>query len=120
MQLLKRLQDAVSLQQSAPSASPIPPRDVYSILSNDRRRYIIAFLADFDVGTIVEVRDVADHLQTIGDDRQNAYISIIQQHGPRLEQSGLATYDSREKTLTPHPTLQVVYDVHKTVDAKLY
>lgn len=119
MQLLNHLRDAITPQKPG-SATNIPPSDVYSILQNERRRHIIAFLATFEEGEAVAIRDVADYLQsTTADDRQNAYISIIQNHGIRFQKSQLATYDSQAKTLTPKPALQAVYEVHKAVESEL-
>lgn len=59
----------------------------------------------------VECGAVADHLATLGDDRQTAYISVIQQHSSRLEKLGCVTYNDRAKTVT---TRQELHDVHGT------
>lgn len=115
MQLLDRLRDRIDTKSDR-STSTLPPSDAYSLLQNDRRRLIITYLAGFDIGAEIECSAVADHLETIGDDRQAAYISLIQQQSSRLATSGLVTYDDRKKTLTIHKELQDVHDAHLAVE----
>lgn len=116
MSLLEKLRNTVSQQNQSPSSSSIPPSDCYSILSNERRRLVIEYLAEFDSGETVSCGDLADHLESLGDERKAAYISVIQQHAGRLDQSGIVAYDDREKTVTVRSELHAVHDAHKSVE----
>lgn len=116
MQLLDRLRDRIDTKSDRSKSATIPPSDCYSLLSNERRRLIIAHLADFDIGEEIECGALADHLATLGDDRQAAYISIIQHQCMCLEKHGIVEYDDRKKTLTPRQELQTVHDAHQAVE----
>lgn len=82
--------------------------ELFRILSNARRRYIIYHLHNAgqemslkDLATIIaaeenetEIGDVTD------DDRQRVYISLYQTHLPKLEESGIIEYDEERRTVT--------------------
>jgi hypothetical protein len=117
MSLLNRLREAVSTPEE-PSRSPtVPPSEAYSLLQNERRRRIIEFLATMD-GTKTNASTVADHLAELGDDRTACYVSCIQQHLPRLSQSGVIEF-TESKEVTVRPELQAVHDAHKAVETAL-
>lgn len=101
------------------SSTTIRANDVYSILQNERRRLIITYLVNFDVGEKVECSAVADYLESQGDNRQAAYISIIQQHAGRLEKYGLIDYDNQKKTVIPCAGIKKMHDLHRAVENRL-
>lgn len=117
MRLLDSLRDAVSTPEE-PSRSPtVPPSEAYSLLQNERRRRIIEFLATMD-GTETDASSIADHIAELGDDRTACYVSCIQQHLPRLSQSGVIEF-TEQKEVTVNPELQAVHDAHKAVETAL-
>ena len=117
MRLLNRFKNTISLSNrtSPVSAPSVPPSEAYSLLANERRRLIIAYLADMDESA-TDARELADYLSSIGDDRTAAYISCTQQLLPRMAEAGLIDYDEREKTVRPLAPLDVVYEAHKAVE----
>ena len=120
MRLLNRFKNKVmpSNQSSSASTPAVSPETAYSLLSNERRRLIIDYLADMDAST-TDAREIADYLSSTGDDRTAAYISCIQQHLPRMSQVGLIEYDEQAKTVRPLASLDAVYEAHKAVERTL-
>ena len=120
MQLLNRLRNTVtSSNRTSPASTPsVSPSTAYSLLVNERRRLIIAYLADMDTST-TDAREIADYLSSTGDDRTAAYISCIQQQLPRMSQAGLIEYDEREKTVRPLASLDAGHEAHKAVERTL-
>ncbi|MFC7230560.1 hypothetical protein ACFQMM_02675 [Saliphagus sp. GCM10025308] len=116
MQLLKRLRDAIEPQPNQ-SASKIDPAYAYDLLANERRRRIIEFLVEFEPGTIVDVRDIADAISQ--GDRNACYVSLIQSHLTKFDNSEddnrncLLEYDERAKTVKIRPELHAVYRAHE-------
>jgi hypothetical protein len=119
MQLLDRIRNTIE-PQSNQSASEIDPAYAYELLANERRRRVIEFLADFEPGTEVDVRDVADAISQ-GEDRNRTYISLIQSHLTKYHNDGegLVEYNERAKTLTIKPELHAVYRAHEAFVNKL-
>lgn len=117
MRLLERLKDTVSTSEGTPASATVPPSEAYSLLQNERRRHIIRFLATMESST-TDAATIADHLAELGDDRTNCYVSAIQQHLPRLSQSGLIEFNE-SKEVTVKPGLQAVHDAHKAVETAL-
>jgi|AntRauMinimDraft_3_1070383.scaffolds.fasta_scaffold00128_27 hypothetical protein len=117
MQLLNALRDRIDPQSGRSGSATIPPSDCYSLLSNERRRLIIEFLATMD-GSSTDAAAVADHLSELGDDRNSAYISCIQQHLPRMAKSGVVEFNEA-KDVTVLPELQAVWEAHQAVENAL-
>ena len=120
MRLLKRFKNTVTpSKRPSPASTPsIPPSEAYALLSNERRRLIIAYLVDMDQST-TDAGEIADYLSSIGDDRTAAYISCIQQQLPRMAQAGLIDYDERQKTVRPLASLDAVHRAHRAVERTL-
>lgn len=117
MQLLDRLRDRIDTPSNRPATATIPPSDCYSLFANERRRLIIEFLATIDT-TETDAATIADHLAELGDDRNSAYISCIQQHLPRMAKSGVIEF-SESKDVTVCPELQAVWEAHQAVEKTL-
>lgn len=68
----------------------------FALLGNRHRRYILYYLTRC-AGT-VELRELADQLvrwdETTIDDHERAIISLYHTHLPKLEESGVLTFDS--------------------------
>lgn len=119
MQLLDRLRDRIDTQPDRPASATIPTNDAYSILDNERRRHIVEFLATHDDETI-PLRDIADFLaEAMDDDRQTCYVSVLQQHAPRMECAGVVTHDNQAQELHVHASLYSVYTAHKAFQNEL-
>jgi hypothetical protein len=119
MQLLDALREQFDTTDAESGSSNLPPTTVYELLNNERRRRIIEYLVQFDVGEEVSCSDVADHLSTLGDDRTASYVSVTQQHAGRLDACGACAYDDREKTLRVRSELHDVYEAHRAVEQTL-
>ena len=120
MGLLTRLKNAVEpLNRTPPaSTSSVPPSTAYSLLANERRRLIIAYLANMDA-SITDAGEIADYLSSTGDDRTAAYISCTQYLLPKMSQAGLIEYDEQAKTVRPLASLDAVHEAHKAVERTL-
>ena len=96
------------------STGDITVQEAYSILSNRRRRQTIKYLAQFDEGTTVEVRELADQLSSRGE-RKTMYVSLIQTHLIKLDEigeRGVIDYNDRAKTVTVHASLRELHAGH--------
>lgn len=73
---------------------------VFDLLSNRRRRFIISYLYEHGPTTLMTFateiaawEDGVDVDQVTDEQRKRAYVSIYQTHVPRLDDSGVVTYD---------------------------
>jgi len=115
MQLLNRIRERVTLARTK-DVTDIPPAEIYSVLSNKRRRLIVEFLATHD-DVDVDVSDIADHIAEETDCNRNAaYISAIQNHCPVLDTAGIIDYRERDKVVECLDVLEMVYKTHKQVE----
>lgn len=99
-------------------STALPPGDAYTMLSNDRRRQIIEYLAQIDSRNIT-VRDIASYLSDKGDDRSAAYISCIQVQCPKMHEFGLIEYDERSKVVRVNSELLALYEAQQSFEAAL-
>jgi hypothetical protein len=119
MQLLARITEAVTRRESIESAEPnIPPAKIYRVLQNERRRLIVEYMAEME-GCECDAAELANHLESLGEKRQHAYISLIQQHLPTLDQYNCVAYDSDRKTVETKQSLETVYRAHTAVREEL-
>ncbi|MFC6990643.1 hypothetical protein ACFQH3_01865 [Haladaptatus sp. GCM10025707] len=80
---------------------PLSKDDTFHLLQNERRRMALAYLNQ-QTGT-VEMRDVAEQVaawendttvqQLHSDERQRVYIALYQTHLPKLDDSGVISYN---------------------------
>ncbi len=85
---------------------------IFEILSNDRRRYVIHYLKQQSDGTTIQLREVVDQVAAWENgtdvsgldsgDRKTVYTALKQTHLPRLDEFGVVEYDHQrgEVTLT--------------------
>jgi DNA-binding transcriptional ArsR family regulator len=83
--------------------------DVFSMLSNQRRRYVIAYL-DRTEGAEVSLGDLAERIAAWENDvdvaeltykqRKRVYTSLHQTHLPKLDEAGVVDYDRDRGTIT--------------------
>ena len=88
------------------------PQDVaFDILSNARRRFVLRSLQESDGG--VDLSDLAAELAAMENEvdrdeltakqRKRAYVSLYQTHIPKMEESGVITYDRDAGIVSPTP-----------------
>lgn len=95
---------------------------LFDLLGNERRRSCLQCLTDLE-GTIA-VQDLATRVaERVSDDetspsaiRDSVYISLCQNHLPKLHDAGVVEYDSEAKTARRGPTFPAV-ERHLQVDA---
>lgn len=85
--------------------------ELFRILSNSRRRYIIYYL--HEEGDEMSLKELAARIAAVengtavedvtDEERQRVYISLYQTHLPKLEEAGIVSYDDEERMveLTP-------------------
>ncbi|MFC7046553.1 hypothetical protein ACFQH6_15085 [Halobacteriaceae archaeon GCM10025711] len=117
MRLLRKLRNPLKTPETD-NVDSIPISDAYSVLSNERRRHVINYLVNHKEDEI-PISDVANHLATQGDDYSRCYISIIQQHAPRLHDAGAVRYNEHEKVVEPLSNIEAFYEAHLAVKRAL-
>jgi|GEM_PF-1825894 hypothetical protein len=120
MRLIKTLKNAVLNRSKTTSTTPsIDPDYAYMLLSNERRRCVIEFLAGFDVGEQVSAGSIADHMSGQGRDRKCCYVSLIQAHLIKFDNNGdgVIDYDKRGKVVTVREELHVLQNAHTCVQS---
>jgi len=85
------------------------------ILGNRRRLLTIKYLSLFEVGAVVDVRQIARSIRAIelelsprevsSQEYESAYNSLIQLHLPKLATEGIIEYDQSRKRVSITPTL---------------
>lgn len=83
---------------------------IFDVLSNRRRRYVIHYLSQHD-GQSVSLGDISrqvaawetgnDPEYITYDERKTVHTSIYQNHVPKLAEAGIVEYDSRAGTVRP-------------------
>lgn len=79
--------------------------ELFQILSNNRRRYVIYYL--HEAGESMSLKNLARKIAAAeaevpeseidADERQRVYISLYQTHLPKLEEAGIVVYDEDER-----------------------
>lgn len=85
-------------------ADRLDPDTAFRLLSNQRRRYVLGILAERDeevsLQTLATV--LAERLDESGDEDatyQSIYVSLYQNHVPRLADAGAVHYDEETRTV---------------------
>ncbi|NIC01029.1 hypothetical protein [Halobacterium sp. R2-5] len=113
MSLLSTLREAVTQNQDTKPEPEIDPGIAYEVLRNQRRRWILQFVADED-DEVVPVRDIADHLSTEhGQDRTAANVSILQSHLPMMADVRVLAYNQQRKTVSLTTRGHRVLELHQ-------
>lgn len=87
--------------------NPLPKDETFHLLSNQRRRDALRYLADHDGS--VDMRDLAEQVaaweqgttvqQLTSQERQRVYIALYQTHLPKLADHGVISYDQSRGTI---------------------
>jgi hypothetical protein len=96
-------------EQVAGTHEALPKDEIFHLLQNQRRRYVLQYLQEVD-GT-VEMRDMAEQvaawehdttLQALtSDERQRVYIALYQAHLPKLNEKGVINYNQSRGIVEP-------------------
>lgn len=84
--------------------------DIFEILSNERRRYILHYLRQQEDGYVADLREVVDQVaawenetsieDVSSDNRKCVYTAIRQSHLPKLSDAGVIEYDKQRGKIT--------------------
>lgn len=108
MSLSRRIGPSLSATtKDTPSMTIRSKDELFQILSNSRRRYIIYYLSQD--GPELSLKDLATKVAAVEgemaesevtpDERQRVYISLYQTHLPKLQDADVVTYDEDERTV---------------------
>ncbi len=100
--------------ESDTNGSELSDGEIYDILSNRRRRFVIHALKRTDGP--VDISDISAHVaawelkkdpdEVCYDDRRSVYTTLRRTHLPKLEQKGVVTVDTDENAVRATSTLQ--------------
>jgi DNA-binding transcriptional ArsR family regulator len=89
------------------SSEPLSKDDIFTVLSNERRRFVLRYLKDHEGAA--EIRDLAQQVAAWENDvsvqelnyrqRKRVYTSLHQTHLPKLDDTGIVEYDRDRKTV---------------------
>lgn len=90
-------------------AIPLDPADVFDAIGNYRRRRVILAVsrsvepvAASDLAQEIAAREhTIDPGHVTGKQRTAVYVTLVQNHLPHLEESGIVSFDSRSKQVAP-------------------
>ncbi len=108
--------DEVRVTASAAAADSLTEDELFTILSNRRRRYILHELmrADerVDIGTlsqeIAACEDDIELTEVSSSDRKRVYTALRQSHLPKMDEAGVVDFDRDRGTVEPTPALEDV------------
>lgn len=90
--------------------STIPVDDAFALLSSRPRRYILYYLIRSN--DTIELRELADQLvrwdETAIDDHEQLIASLYHVHLPKLEKSGVLTFDSNQRLIELEETVDEI------------
>ena len=114
-------------RDSEPQCEKIECSEAIDILSDERRRYALRYLANKSLGEPVPLRELADNIASQENDcpveelsyqeRNRVYIALLQSHCKSL--SKVAKYDSNRKTITPTKKLMRLWDAYGSFECSL-
>lgn len=98
--------------------SPSTLDTVFSLLSSSRRRYLLWYFLENDVGTVdhlsrqIAAREAGTPAEDVADDERRAVaVSLAHDHLPRLADHGLLEYDPRTGDAASTSTLETLRPV---------
>jgi DNA-binding transcriptional ArsR family regulator len=105
-----RTNGAVDDSTNGQTAGELTNDQIFDVLSNRRRRYVIHYLSQHDDESVSlgdlsrqiaawETGNDPDYIAY--DERKTVHTSLYQNHVPKLAEAGIIEYDSREGTVRP-------------------
>lgn len=99
---------------------------LFTLLGNRRRLLVVKFLSIFEVGTSLEVREIARVVRgaetnisprlVSTDEYETAYNGLIQTHLPKLDSADVIEYDDRAKEVTVTPRVKQYAGINSLVE----
>lgn len=100
------------------SPEKLPSETVFTLLQNQRRRYVLDYLRDAD--RPVELRELSERIaaretgkrvdEVTYRERKRAYTSLYQAHLPKLAEAGVVDYDRRSGVVSLAPAATDCFD----------
>ncbi|WP_455567129.1 DUF7344 domain-containing protein [Salinigranum halophilum] len=113
-------------QLNSPEYLHLRSSKLFTLLGNRRRLLVIKFLAIFEVGTSLEVREIARVVRgaetnvsprlVSTDEYETVYNGLIQTHLPKLHSSDVIEYDDRAKEVTVTPRIKQYAGINSLVE----
>lgn len=99
---------------------------LFTLLGNRRRLLVIKFLAMFEIGASIEVREIARFVRgaetntsprLVGtDEYESAYNGLIQTHLPKLASADVIEYDDRAKEVIVTPRVKQYAGINSLIE----
>jgi hypothetical protein len=110
------------------SAIAMDPDDVFSIISNSRRRQVILSVdrsahpttADDLAQEIAAIENRSDPCHVTGKQRTRVYIPLTQSHLDKLDDAGAIEYDPRSKQVESSPATSALAKHIRTIQTACY
>lgn len=110
------------------SAIAMDPDDVFSIISNSRRRQVILSVdrsahpttADDLAQEIAAIENRSDPCRVTGKQRTRVYIPLTQSHLDKLDDAGAIGYDPRSKQVEASPATAALAKHIRTIQTACY
>lgn len=119
---------AEKISQTSTETAGCSTSDLFEILSNQRRRYVVYYLKQTDepikIGLLstqlAAWENECERAQVTGDERKRVYTSLQQVHLPKMDKSGILSFDKQSGVITPTAELkQIALDIDTTTDDRV-
>ncbi|TYL36064.1 hypothetical protein CV102_24295 [Natronococcus pandeyae] len=77
------------------------PTDLFDAFSDKRRQHVLEYLSDYGIATLDELttRVASREKKSSEEQQQQIAISLVHHHLPKLEETGIVSYDSDHKNI---------------------
>jgi len=98
----------ITTEQTGDTESLPDQEEIFEVLANERRRYVLAYLeqqenSEVDLGTLVtNIAALENNIpvkQVTSSDRKSAYVGLRQTHLPKMDDYGFVEYDPDRGTV---------------------
>jgi DNA-binding transcriptional ArsR family regulator len=115
-------------EREAAHAVPSDPDDVFSAISNSRRRQVLLSLAQSDCTLaagdlaveIAAIECLVEPSKVTSKQRTRIYVPLTQSHLPKLAEAGLIEYDERGKKVSPTAATKPVANHIRRLETSCY
>jgi hypothetical protein len=125
---LDRLRKAVSLDTNTETPrTVITHAEAVEILSSERRRWVIEYLASKEPDATVTLSELSEHVaarenactvrELSSQQRERVYVALYQSHLDTLK--NVVEYDNDRKTITPTTAPQQLWDAYRAFQQSL-
>ncbi|MFC6722895.1 hypothetical protein ACFQE1_00445 [Halobium palmae] len=107
-----------SSSHEEPLACPIDLDEAIDVLSANRRRLVIKYLANRESET--SIRELSEHIAKVeSTDRKSVYTTLHQLHLEKLHDTGVVSWDRRSGTVKKDSQCDVLYRVLRQAKQEL-